>query len=429
MLLLAARSVDRCMSVETTTTASITVMFKAIWGWLSFDWGSRVFSLFPWATLIDIGIMTFIVYQVYTRFRGTQALRVLGGVVILGLGGLIAQKAGLFLTSWLLGGISAAAVIFFVVIFQGEIRQMLERVNPRLPVSLLRSLPPAALSVIAEAAFALAARRCGALFVLERQDVLEPLLRSPGAKIDAQLSQELLETLFIPTSLLHDGAVYIREGRVYRAGCVLPLSGTPTLASFYGTRHRAALGITEQSDALAIVVSEERGTVSVAESGTLEVVHSPAALRVWLADRLRTPSEQKKKHRFSAELVTRNWQPKLASLALVVLLWLVLVGRQDTEIGLSIPVVYTNVPSALMVQEQKIQEVYVRVRGSQEMLNFLDPSRLRVMIDLRDAKAGLQRYPITAKDINLPLGLQLVLVEPEEIRLRLREVPPANSSG
>lgn len=404
-------------------------MLEAIQGWFSFDWSRGSLFLFPWTTLIDIGVMTFIVYQVYARFRGTRALRVLGGVVILGLGGLLAQKAGLFLTSWLLGGISAAAVILFVVIFQGEIRQMLERVNPRLPLSVLRPLPPAAVNVIAEAAFALAARRCGALFVVERQDALDPLLRSPGAKIDAQLSQELLETLFMPASPLHDGAVYIREGRVYRAGAVLPLSGTPTLASFYGTRHRAALGITEQSDALAIVVSEERGTVAVAESGTLEVLPAPAVLRAWLTDRLRTPGEQRRKRWFSSELVTRDWQPKLVSLALVVFLWFVLVGRQNTEIGLSVPVVYTNVPSALTIQEQKIQEVYVRVRGSQEMLNFLDPSRLRVMIDLRDAKAGLQRYPITAKDINLPLGLQLVLVEPEEIRLRLRELAPESQGG
>lgn len=405
------------------------MMLESVWGWLSLDWGWRIFALFPWTTLVDIGLMTFIVYQVYLRFRGTRALRVLGGVAILGVGGLVAQQAGLFLTSWLLGGISAAAVILFVVIFQGEIRQMLERVNPRLPVSFLRPLPQAALGIIAETAFALAARRCGALFVLERQDFLDPLLRSQGAKIDAHVSQELLETLFVPSAPLHDGAVYIREGRVYRAGCVLPLSGTPTLASFYGTRHRAALGITEQSDALAIVVSEERGTVSVAESGTLEVVNSPAALRVWLTDRLRTSSEQKKKQWLSTELVVRNWQPKLVSFALVMLLWFVLVGRQDTEIGLSVPVVYTNVPNALMIQEQKTQEVYVRVRGSQEMLNFLDPSRLRVMVDLRDARAGLHRYPIAAKDINLPPGLQLVRVEPEEIRLRLREMSPGSNGG
>jgi diadenylate cyclase len=401
---------------------SFKVAVESVWAWPPFEWGWDVVQHIPWSNLLDIGIMTFIVYQAYLRFRGTRAIRVLEGVAILGFGGLLAQKAGLFLTSWLLGAISAAAVIFLIVIFQAEIRQILERVNPRLPV-LLRRIPQEELAVIAETAFMLASKRCGALFVFERQDPLEPLLRSAGTLVDAQASQELLETMFTPPTPLHDGAVYVREGRLYRAGCVLPLSANPTLASFYGTRHRAALGITEQSDALVIVVSEERGAVSVAERGTLEVVQTPTLLLAWLNDRLRAPGEQQKRQWFSMSGLTHNWQPKLAALAIVGLLWFVLVGRQDTEVGFSIPVVYTNIPRNLVILEQGIQDVYVRVRGSEEMLNFLDPSRLRAAIDLKDAKAGSQRYAIAAKDINLPPGLQLIGVEPEKLRLRLRETP------
>jgi diadenylate cyclase len=394
----------------------------------------QVLWYFPWHHLIDIGLMTFIVYQVYIRFRGTRAVRIVAGIAVLGLGYLAAQAAGLFLTAWLFGGVWAATLIFVIVIFQGEIRQMLEQVNPRLPTTaLLRwvsrvQLPEESLRTIAETVFALAAKRCGVLLVFERHDFLEPLLRSPGTVVDAQVSPELLETLFTPPTPLHDGALYLRGGRVYRAGCVLPLSENRRLASFYGTRHRAALGICEHSDALAVVVSEQRGAVSIAERRTLEVVHTSAELLTWLTDRLSARGEKPKRRWFSKALVTHNWRPKLAALAAVSLLWFVLVGRQDTEVGFSIPVVYRNVPKELTIDGKQVQEVYLRVRGSQEMLSFLDPSRLQVAIDLKEAQAGEKRYEVSTKDINLPLGLQLAEVNPSRIELRLRNKPPESNS-
>ena len=390
----------------------------------------RVLWNFPWHDVVDIGIMTFIVYQAYTRFRGTRAIRVLGGVAILGIGGVVAQRAGLFLTSWLLGAIGATALIFVIVIFQGEIRQILEQVNPGLPGRTLLHwakqvrLPQESLVTIAEAVFALASKRYGALLIFERRDSLEPLLGSPGTVVEAQVSPELLESLLTPATPLHDGALYIRRERIYRAGCVLPLSENRLLASFYGTRHRAALGIAEQSDALAVVVSEERGTVSVAEKSTLEVVGTSAELLTWLTDRLSAAGEKPQRRWFNPALVTHNWRPKLAALAAVGLLWFVLVGRQDTVVGFSVPLVYTNVPKGLTIQDQQMEEMYVRVRGAQEMFNFLDTGRLRVVIDLKDATPGLQRYSISAKNINLPPSLQLVGVNPSEITVRLREQPP-----
>lgn len=412
---------------------SITTVFW--WVWAVLGQVGQAFWHFPWHHLIDIGLMTFIVYQAYIRFRGTRAVRIVAGIAVLGLGYLVAQAAGLFLTSWLFGGVWAAALIFVIVIFQGEIRQMLERVNPRLPTTtLLRwvsrvQLPEESLATIAETVFALASKRCGALLVFERHDFLEPLLSSPGVVIDARVSPELLETLFTPLTPLHDGALYLRGGRVHRAGCVLPISDNRQLASFYGTRHRAALGISEQSDTLAVVVSEERGKVSVVENGAITVVDTPAELLTRLADRLRASSEKPQKRWPGKALVTHNWRPKLAALAVVSMLWFVLVGQQDTEVGFSVPVVYHNVPKELTIDGKQVQEVYLRVRGSQEMLNFLDPSRLRVAIDLKEAKEGWKRYAVSAKDINLPLGLQLAGVNPPKMELHLRKKPSGTNSG
>lgn len=383
---------------------------------------------FPWRHAIDVALMSFVVYQVYIRFRGTRAMRVLAGIVVLGLGYLVAQSVGLFLTSWVLGGIWAAALIFVIVIFQGEIRHMLEQVNPRVPLTtLLRwgaqaRLPEETLATMAKTAFSLAARGRGALFVFERHDFVESHLKSPGVLMDAQITTELVETLFTSPAPLHDGALYIRRGRAYRAGCILPLSENRRLAHYYGTRHRAALGITEQSDALAVAVSEERNNVSVVEKGAMTLVGTPADLLIWLTERLRA-REKPAKRRWSMKFVTRNWRPKLASVVGVSLLLFFLAGHQNAEVGLSIPVVYLNVPKELTIDGRQVQEVYVRVRGSREMLNFLDPQQLQVAIDLEEAHEGSQGYSISDKDIKLPPGVNLAGVNPSMIRLRLVKKP------
>lgn len=390
----------------------------------------RALRYVPWHHLLDITLMTVLVYQIYVRLRGTRAMRIVAGIAVLGLGYLIAQAAGMFLTSWLLGGIWAAALIFVIVIFQGEIRQMLSQINPRLPMTALWRwagrvrLPEERLIAVVDSIFGLAHKRCGALLVFERDDVVEPLLKSPGTVLDAQLSPELLETIFAYPTALHDGAMYVREGRAYRAGCILPLSENERLAWIYGTRHRAALGISEQSDALAVVVSEERGKVSVVEHGTIAVVDNTAELLGWLSEHLTTPEEKPKRRRALTALLTRNWGPKLATLAAVSLLWFVLVGQQNAELGFSIPVVYLNVPEDLTIASQQVQEVDVRVRGSRSVLTFLNPSQLHVAINLANARAGAQPYAISARDITLPPGVQLVGVNPSVLKLNLVEKPP-----
>ncbi len=384
----------------------------------------------PWRDAIDVAFMSFLVYQVYVRIRGTRAMRILAGIVILGLAYLTAQTVGLFLTSWVLGGIWAATLILVIVIFQREIRHMLEQVNPSLPLMTLLGwgsqvqLQEQTLATVAQTAMAFAAKRHGALFVFERYDFIEPLLKTPGTLIDAQISEELLETIFADPTPLHDGALYLRGGRAYRAGCVLPLSDDPQLAYFYGTRHRAALGITEQSDAVAVVVSEERGTVSVVEAGTINLVYSATDLLAWLTERL-TPREATPKRPDSViPLITRNWRPKLATVVGVSLLLFVLVGQKNDERGISIPVVYVNIPKDLSIEDNRVQEVHVRVRGSRMMLDyFLDPSQLQVSIDLNRASAGFKRYSISAKDIKLPVGLQLAGINPAHIELNLRKKP------
>ncbi len=391
--------------------------------------GDRLWP-FPWRESIDVLLMSFIVYQVYIRIRGTRAIRILAGIVLLGLGYLVAQSVGLFLTSWVLGGIWAAALILVIVIFQAEIRQMLEQVNLEAPFrTLLRwgrqaRLPEETLATMARTAFSLASRRWGALLVFERHDFVEPLLKSPGVLMDAEITPELVETLFTYPAPLHDGALYIRRGRAYRAGCILPLSDNQRLTQLHGTRHRAALGITEQADALAVVVSEERGKVSAIEKGIMTYIDTPADLLIWLTDRMRAREEPATRRWSPRALITANWRPKLATVLGVSLLFILLTGQQNAEVGVSIPVVYLNVPKELTIDGRQVQKVYVRVRGSREMLNFLDPNQMQVAVDLKKAHEGSQQYNIADEDIKLPPGLKLAGVNPSTIRLHLVKKPP-----
>jgi len=386
-----------------------------------------VFNL-RWYHIIDILIMTSILYEGYTWFRGTRAMRVFLGIAFLGLLFLVAKNMGLFLTSWLLGGVWAAALLFVIVIFQVEIRDILERMNPRMPMGLLRGVGQAVRSesreIVAQAVFDMAQRRVGALLVFERNDDIEPLLRSPGTVLNAELSPELIESLFIVGTPLHDGAVYIRGDVVYRAGCVLPLSTARHLPSYYGTRHRAAMGISEESDALVVAVSEERGTVSVFERAVLQVLPRPVQLVEWLTDRLDFP-ESYAETRWAAfkSMCVHNWRPKLVSLTAVLLVWFFLVGKQDTEVGLRVPVVHNNLPSDRTIDDNQVRQVYVRIRGSSELVNLLNRSNLRVAVDLKNNKSMIQQHAITAADINLPLGIELIDVYPSTLWLTLREKP------
>ncbi len=384
---------------------------------------------FRWRDVIDIACMTFFVYQAYIRFRGTQAARIGAGLAVLGTFYFLASQAGLFLTTWVLGGIWAAVFVLVVVVFQAEIRQILERVTPVLLTSnVFRRISAETrvadfLVTIADTCFTLAKKRCGAILVLERNDSVEPLLRSQGVLIDAKVSALLLDNLFTPSSPLHDGAVYLRAGRVCRAGCILPLSESRSLPYTYGTRHRAALGITERSDALAMVVSEEQGAVSVVDHGGMVTLPGSSELLEWLNSRLSGAAGKRRAQGGWRDILVANMRAKIGALATVCILWLILVGPQNTEVGFAVPVVYYNIPGDLDMIGKNTQEVYLRVRGSRELLTLLDPRGLRAQVDLSNASAGRSRLPLTEHDVNVPLGLQVAGMDPSSVSVRLKERP------
>ncbi len=222
-------------------------------------------------TCLDIFIVYYAIYRVLLTIKGTRAAQMVIGIVLIGAGFFVAERLEMTTVSWLLDNFISYFIIIIIVVFQQDIRRGLMRLGQNVvPFGRTHALSHALDEVIA-AAYHLAKARMGGIVVFEREAELSQFV-DHGQEIDARVSEELLVTLFVPSrdNELHDGAVVIDKNlRVSRAGTVLPLSRSLELRQEFGTRHRAALGITEETDAVALVISEERGEVSLCFKGSM----------------------------------------------------------------------------------------------------------------------------------------------------------------
>jgi len=235
----------------------------------------------PIRDAVDVLIVTFGIYWLLMLIRGTRAVQILVGLVVLVAASLASQVFQLITLGWILENFLASAVLIFIVIFQNDIRRALARMGR----GFFRSSSGREESQIVEDVVrgiqSLAEKRVGSLVVVERETVLDDQIEA-GTKIDAEVSKDLLVSIFQSHSPLHDGAVLIQEGRVASAGCILPLTLREDLPEGVGTRHRAAVGITEETDALVIVVSEETGVISVVLGGEMRSDLTASQLRTVL---------------------------------------------------------------------------------------------------------------------------------------------------
>src|SRR2546425_1136543 len=228
----------------------------------------------PWPHLsvvsaIDIILVAVIIYEFLMLIRGTRAAPMLVGVAVLALAFYFARVGELTTLNWLLSTLFPYVVFALIVVFQSEIRHALARLGTRLSFSRSSSSEADAYDDIVLAANLFSQNQTGALIVIERDIGLRTYVES-GVPLDARISYDLLATIFRPSAPLHDGAVIVQGERVAAAACFLPLSMNPVLSTQLGTRHRAGIGITEETDAIAVIVSEETGSISLAVGGTIE---------------------------------------------------------------------------------------------------------------------------------------------------------------
>lgn len=237
--------------------------------------------------IVDILIVSFIIYKTFLLIKGTRAIQLILGLVIVIFVFSLAEKIGLFTIGWIFNNFVGSIIFVIVVIFQNDIRRLL--------IALGRSPFFKKITYVQETLFydelvnacvVMAKRKTGALIVLEREVGLEEFMEV-GVRLDAEVNTELIVSIFQTTTPLHDGAMIMREGRIKAAGCVLPLTTNDELDKQFGTRHRAGLGITEVTDAVSIIVSEEKGYISFAYKGEITVDVGAENLKKTLKELLR----------------------------------------------------------------------------------------------------------------------------------------------
>lgn len=249
--------------------------------------------------VLDILIVTFIIYRLILMVHSSSAARVAKAIVLFLLATWITSLTGMYMLYFIFSRILELGIIVLVIMFQPELRRVLERLGGRSVKELIsgKNVPKSnmeeAIMATVSACEIMSKERVGVLLIFERDTPLDEYFKT-GTLIDAKTTEQLLRNLFFTKAALHDGAVIVRNGRIAAAGCVMPLSENPHLSSDLGTRHRAGIGTSEVSDAVVVIVSEETGTISVAIGGMLKRHLAPQTLEKLLVNELIPKTEEKK---------------------------------------------------------------------------------------------------------------------------------------
>lgn len=365
--------------------------------------------------LADILIMTFLLYQLYSWFRKTRAMQVLLGLGVVTLIYFATRFLDLYMTSWILQQLGTVLIILIIVVFQAEIRQALYR------FSLLRTIfdprekeQHSHFQQIAETLFRFAEKRTGALLVFKRSESLTDLMQN-GVRLDCEITPQILEAIFTDGTPLHDGAVLVRDGRIALASCHLPLSSNPDIPQNFGTRHRAALGLSERSDAIVVVVSEERGEVLLAEGGEFFSQGNPGELVAALEQRV-SPIREKTRLTVRQKLFS-NLLPKIALLLLVTAFWALITSRQGQIISVTAPVRLHGVSDDLVILRSSPEEIEVQLKSFSSLTPTPAKLDISANVDLSGIREGQTTVRIKNSDFSLPTGMTVSSVSPAAIKV------------
>jgi DNA integrity scanning protein DisA with diadenylate cyclase activity len=357
--------------------------------------------------LVDTTLVWLLIWAGIVWLRSNPARLALAGLAMLGVVYLVARQLGLVMMTWILQGFFAVSVLVAVVVFQQELRRLFEQIASFSPLRGRREVTGMdSIDTLVLALAKLAEQYRGALIVIPGHEPLERHLDG-GVVLDARLSEPLLLSLFDPHSPGHDGAVVLDGDR--------------------GTRHAAALGLSERTDALCIVVSEERGTVSVAYEGRIEtmIAAQDAGQRVrrFIAE---LSPEAGAPGRKAALRMFGRWREALLALPLAAGLWfLVVPGTSEVVSERDVPVKVTGLPSGLEVEGLDPATVRVRLAGRRLDLFLLDPSKLYVRVDAILVDLGRRTFRLDEENVVRPDGLNVLAVEPDSVKLDLRRVARA----
>ncbi len=373
-----------------------------------------------WQDVADILLISFLAHRLILVFRGTSALGAIAALLGLRLIQGLAQEADLVLTTWLFEGLNTVLLLVVIVVFRNEIRDALVNTSPmRLFLGRPEHGDLTELRSMAEAAFDLAKTRTGALLVFRDRDNLSEHLRG-GVRLNGHFSPAIIESIFARSSPVHDGAAILRNNRIERVGAFLPLTRRPALPQQYGTRHQAAIGLSEVSDAAVVVVSEERGEVSVVHRGVVELIDDPAALEASLRAHLLGHVD----HEGGAASWRREVLTQAASFAAIVVsvatLWGIYSSREPSLTYISTRIDFRNVPETLDLQKPTDESVVIQVSGKSLLVNSLRSDQVVAFVDLHGSRPGYgQMVRLGPRNIEMPPGLKVEQITPPEIVLDL----------
>jgi uncharacterized protein (TIGR00159 family) len=371
-----------------------------------------------WQSVFDFLVLVAAIYLVLRWGKQARAFRFSLVIVALKAGALLARQLDLTITSILLDAADLIAVILLLIVYQAELRHAVTRLDvlswlmPQRKVTLKPEVDE-----ISSAAFALAASQCGALIVIRRRDSLDDLIDG-GVKLGGEISAEILEAIFRKKSPVHDGATIIEGDHIASVGGILPLTRRTDVPKDYGTRHRAAMGLAERSDALITVVSEERSEVTLMYGQRSEKMDSAAALAARIGE-LQTDLQVKPGER-SREIFTQNLGLKAAALGLAAIFWSIsffLIGNSIRTV--TVPVEFNNVPADMEIARTSTNTVQVQVRGSAWLLDSSSLDSLIARFDLTDSKEGSQTLAVGQSSLSLPPGLVIENLSPSKISVSL----------
>lgn len=372
-----------------------------------------------WQDIIDILVVSYFIFRLYVLFRGTYVFRVIIGIGFLWIFQSIAAYLGLIVTTWAMQGIIAFTAIIIIIVFRNEIKNVLQTKDL---TSILWSVSHKAyqtsVEIITQSVYELANRKIGALMVIPAKDDLQEVVQS-GLQWRGVLSKEMLLSIFWPDNPAHDGAAIIRGDKVMEVGAILPLSRRTDLPSSYGTRHRAALGLSEKTDSLVIVVSEETGHVIAVKHGKITPINTNIELESLLQRHTGIAVAEKG--------VKERQRLQLGLAALLIFMfvtgiWFSFSKGLETLISIDVPVEYMNRNPGTELLDSSISTVNLNLSGAGPLIKSIKPDQVKVRIDLAKAVIGLNSFTVTQENITLPPGITLKKVEPNVIDVIL-DVP------
>lgn len=368
----------------------------------------------------DIIIIALFLYSIFILFQRTRTYLIFIGSFFIIILYLIANSFNLYLTSLFLQYFVGVSIVIFVIIFQTEIRKYFELLGlvgtRQIKVGKITPKSPTITEII-QACVKMAQTKTGALIVIRGQDNLD-LLVEGGTTVDSVISEELLLSIFDPHSVGHDGAIIIENNRISKIGVHLPLSNNFKLLKGFGTRHGAALGVSEQSDSLSIVVSEERGKISICKDGKIKVLENFSDLEKELDKYLQSKFKNQSTNMFRSLLTHNLWLKSTAILTSLVLWYFTAYKAGVLQKEYTVPVSFINLDNNVLIENYSPKEVVLTVsgRGSAAFSEDLG-SHLKVELDASNLKDGINTIELNSKKITIPINLALVSYQPDTILL------------